>query len=337
MKKALYLLPVLALVISVAAGWISADKRMNRVENFIQASFDKDEPVIVSWDPDRLEWPVRLTNLNGDSVNLGTVNVGSNWMDTTLIQTGDNRILFWYYARNKRWVELWEIQLPSGKPLHISTWDRAEHVSETTDSFLRGYRYGVSNRSSQFQLEVIDGDVFLRDSLNNTSTPVFETWFPFWDSGERTIQEQLMYSIPSSGNKIFLTPFEYDEEAGERIFWKYDIENDNWEEWLTWTSAPSIVLNPEGTVAALTGARTPTVPNIIEFLDVETKEILHRERNASSPVLGDRWAVCYDESGSGSPKLIVFDMENEWEQHDIMLSSVTMSVYSYILLEPPGN
>lgn len=335
MKKVLYLLPVLALVISVAAGWMSADKRMNRVENFIQASFERDEPVIVSWNPDHLEWPVRLTNLNGDSINLGTVNVGSNWMDTTLIQSGDNRILFWYYARNRMWVELWEIQLPSGKPLHISTWDRAEHVSETTDSFLRGYRYGVSNRSSQFQLEVRDGEVFLRDSLRNSSTPVFETWFPFWDSSERTIQEQVMYSIPSSGNNIFLTPFEYDEEAGERIFWKYDIEKDSWEEWLSWTSASASVFNPQGTIAALFESRPSPGPQNIVFLDVETKEILHQERNASSPVLGDRWAVCYD--GTGSPKLIVFDMENEWEQHDVTFSFGTAWDYSYVILEPPGN
>lgn len=335
MTRKLYLLPIIVLIFSIASGWVIANKRITAVENFIQASFDKGEPVIVTWNPDRLSWPVRLHNLNGEIIPLGTNEIGTKGRSVSCIRNSGNRLLFWYYTRNGDTKELWKIKIPSGRPYRIGVMESNNMVPDKIlNTDLLPYR--DSDNVALYRLDITDGNALLIDFTANTSTPVFETWFPFFESGERTLDEQIKYSITPDGGTIFITPSCISDESGSKIIWIYDVESDTWEEWLDWTESNLIVPNKSGTVVVLEEWQPYPNPGHLVFFDVETREALHRVENASDPVLGNRWAVCFDESGAKAHPLIVFDMEHDWQRYDVPLDSGLASDYQYIILEPPG-
>ena len=116
----------------------------------------------------------------------------------------------------------------------------------------------------------------------------------------------------------------------KRAVWIYDIEKGEWIKILDVNGAASLSISPDGAIVGV--ELTESNPHKIQFVDTSNSTLIHEVNEASRAIIGERWVALRDRNLTG---YILIDMENNWEEKRIDVPLHQFDVYT--IWVPPGG
>lgn len=99
--------------------------------------------------------------------------------------------------------------------------------------------------------------------------------------------------------------------------WRYEIASGEWTHIYDTGHWPEIYIGPEGNTVGIS-FNVGNHSRVTYFIDGVSGDILHTVDNSLTPYVGKRWVACFSWT-DGDRIVILLDMENDWEKHDIHL------------------
>ncbi len=331
----LYIIPVLVLIVcNVIFGLISSAHR-STIREMVDTAGRNGEPIIVSTDfnTPKLTW-FNISSFQQDPVPLFPDDL--TLLSTTLFDN-DGTLYFFTYNNYSSMNSATATQLPDYRSIEVqreSPPDFSRLPALVRSMFMPwSSRWAVSDlvsdgeSSTLYYTDLVTGEQSIR-TLTGTLP---------WEEEDSKLSPFILGYISLDFNALIAILGETGS-ADPEVFYRYDFDTSIWS-FVTETELygpMDTFVNPDASMIAIIkqpvqGSQFNT--RDVYFIDGYTGEEYAMEPAAGYPVVGRRWAACTSEVTFGNYKVIMFDMENNWERREIpSINSMRINLF-----EPPAD
>jgi len=308
------LIPLLVYAVTASGGTIFHHYRRAKIARMFETAKREHLPLLVTHTEVRTWFTYRLHSLDGESVGLDP---GNQWPIRPQGVSEDGcTVYYWTMIGTEPKIHLWRFSIPDDRPVLVAKCDLMEMFDPQE-------KKGSEILQAPWRLEG-DGEAL---SLLNVATGErkeldLEGGAPWEGAGANPNSLYHFWYSPSG------VLFAFDRKNA----WSYDIGLDKWSEVVkAKTTQELFVASANGEIAAMASAAALSSPRSgydTDFIDSRTGRVIRTVNDAACLSVGERWAACLQFRRTlpvslwkkGPYTLRIFDMQNGWEEHQIVLN-----------------
>ncbi len=308
------LIPLLVYAVTASGGTIFHHYRRAKIARMFETAKREHLPLLVTHNRGRTCFTYRLHSLDGEVVGLDP---GNQWPIKPPSVSEDGRtVYYWTMIGTEPEIHLWSFSLPEDRPSLVAK-------SDLTEMFDPKEKKGSEILGPPWRLEG-DGEAF---SLLNVATGERKSLdldgeAP-WERSGTTGYARYDFGYSPSGNRLFC--------LDRSIEWMYDVGLDEWSEVTKATTSDVLFVGSrDGALKAKVSERSPSTLGTkydTDFIDTRTGATIRMVKDGACLFVGKRFTACIQYPSTASGIILkgrfvvrIFDMENGWEEHQIVLN-----------------
>ncbi len=328
MKKRMYLVPVIAFIISFAGvrGWSNSHQAL--IAEAINTAGRNGYPVFVTHHSDADWFNLRLNTIDYPSIGLGPRSQDVLW--SSVFFTEDGAI-----ATSR---QSFEVTSPGSMIIRLPDFNERRLVipERTAGLHLPGEVWiGIHIRKGRWDLGLGTEALELTDFYTGERINSFYRTPPIQPSGYPPIG---LFDVAPDVSAIALIDGRNYLSGNSTDLWMYNLSEGEWTLITDQFAVYSIAVGVNGSVVGIEYFTRDIYPKVTFFESTSLDPIVTVER-CRKPWIGHRWAACTQDYSSSNATIFLFDMQDNWKEYSINLPidqnyGIARGIAFY---EPPPN
>ncbi len=328
------IIPLVIFILSLFSGYLYKTGKDARIDKMIREAASNEQPLILVDFGHHIFNGLRAYDFSGNNAPILNSTSKYPWSGLSYHYSLDGRIIFVMYSKIGDMKTYVSLDLPDSQ-LHP--------VMEThADDFIQYVSPARFNYHKHLWRALYDDENFYFRHLitGETIYPETNREFPWFQLTDSAIDDVKLFMSDDGRNAYAMVDVTNSTGATSRIVWRYDLLEDQWIELVEDSEIIDMYVGSNEDVLGL--FLWDGLNMITRFINSHTGDEILEIKDAILPSIGRRWAACVDQSCLPDVSILVYNMENDWEEHVIDIpyqvspraGNMPLSAVSMIVYEP---